>query len=492
MARTANGFGRRRRIGPHSGPQRGRGRGSRLGRTLALAAGLLSALLPPVAWGQDGTLDPTFSGDGVRTLGFDRPPDDTDSGMAVAVQPDGRLLFAGFACATDTDCHAAVTRMLATGGLDSPYGTSGRVTFPFADSARSYALAILWRSQDGGSIVVGASDPGRIGLAALDSEGELDPAFGDTVNSPGTIHHLLPGGNLSLVVAAARQSDQKILVAGYGSQTGFTDSDFFVARFTAAGQYDTSFSTDGVAWVFFDQGGGDEDILGAMALQSDGRIVVAGVVGVTATDEDAGFARLTSTGALDTSFDGDGGAGNGKFLWDEVDDLVAGDESPKSLVVQPDGRILFAGADYPLSPSADTAVFFGRLLANGATDPSLDARRPDLVPAVEHEQAFSIVLQSDGKPIVVFQPGGAKGCGAARYDANGNALDPGFGTGGVVSFSNVGGTHALCTQAALAGGRLTVVGQAQINPNDVDFIGFRFRSALVFEDGFEGGSTAQW
>ena len=41
-------------------------------------------------------------------------------------------------------------------------------------------------------------------------------------------------------------------------------------------------------------------------------------------------------------------------------------------------------------------------------------------------------------------------------------------------------------------GAPSFVGQAQINPNDVDFIGFRFRSALVFEDGFEGGSTAQW
>jgi uncharacterized delta-60 repeat protein len=335
------------------------------------------------------------------------------------------------------------------------------------------------------------SDPGRIGLAALDAEGELDPAFGDTVNSPGTIHHALPGGTLSLVVAAARQSDQKILVAGYGRQTGFTDSDFFVARFTAAGQYDTSFSTDGMAWVFFDQGDGDNDILGAMALQSDGRIVVAGDVDVSGGDEDAGFARLTPTGALDPTFDGDGGTGNGKFLWDEADDLVAGDESPKSLAIQPDGRILFAGTDYPLSSSADTAVFFGRLLANGATDPSLNARRPDLVAAVDHEHAFSIVLQGDGKFIVVFQPEGAEGCAAARYDGNGNALDSGFGTGGVVSFSNEGG-HAYCTQAALAGGKLTVVGQAQINPDDVDFITFRFRSALVFEDGFESGSTAQW
>jgi uncharacterized delta-60 repeat protein len=491
MSRTATWLGSE----CSSGLGRGLGRELRSaigsGFRSGLAVGLLAALLPPGAAAQDGTLDPTFFASGIRTLGFDRPPDDTDVGLALAGQPDGRILLAGTACATDTDCHAAVTRLLATGSLDGPYGTSGRITFPFGNAATSLARAILWRSQDGGSIVVGQSDPSKIGLAAQDAGGDLDPAFGDTVNSPGTILHTLAGGTLSVVVAAARQSDQKILVAGYGNQTGFSDSDFFVARFTATGQYDTTFNTDGVAWVFFDQGASKDDDLGAMALQSDGRIVVAGKVSVAADDDDAGFARLTSTGALDASFDGDSGTGNGKFVWDGADDLVAGDENPAGLALLPDGRILFAGTDYALAPGAANAVFFGRLLGNGATDPGLNVRRPDLLPAVQHEYAYGLALQSDGKIVLGFTPGGEDNCAAARYNANGTALDAGFGAAGVVTFSNQG-AHALCSQAALSGGRLVVVGQAQINPSDVDFIAFRLRSGLIFRDGFEGGSTAQW
>lgn len=455
-----------------------------------LAAVALAAALPLAGSAQDGTLDLGFFDDGVRTYGFDLDPDETDRGAALASQPDGKLLMAGSACGTADACHAGVIRMLENGNLDVPF-SGGGVHFPYANGTVNGVTSILVRPNDGGIVVVGMTQPDKIGLAALDALGDLNPAFGDTINSPGTILHALAGGTLFQVNAALLQSDRRILVAGQGRQTGFTDLDFFVARFTEAGQYDGSYNTDGVAWVHFDLGGANQDALDGMALQADGKVVVGGNVDVAADDEDTGFARFTTTGALDPTFDGDSGTGNGKFVWDAPDDVGLGEELLRDMTVQPDGRILFVGSYYPNAVGANTAVFFGRLLTSGATDPALDVRIPDLMAAYDSEVAHYIVLQSDKKFVVGFEPIGGSRCGAARFDANGNSLDSGFGTAGVVSFSNFG-NHAYCVDGILWAGKLTVVGQAQLNPSDVDFIGFRFNSALIFTDGFESGSTAQW
>ena len=112
----------------------------------------------------------------------------------------------------------------------------------------------------------------------------LDPSFGTggKLNAPG-----------SPFTGVALQPDGKIVVAGT------SNNDFLVARFNPDGSLDTSFDGDGIKTI---EVGGTEHA-SAVAIQSDGKIVV---VGSTSVNTSVAVVRLTTTGALDTSFDTDG------------------------------------------------------------------------------------------------------------------------------------------------------------------------------------------
>jgi uncharacterized delta-60 repeat protein len=131
------------------------------------------------------------------------------------------------------------------------------------------------------------------------------------------------------VHAVAVQPDGKIVVAGtspYSGTGNFALSDVFVARFEANGTRDATFGQDG--WTRFRLADGvGSNRLRALALQPDGRIVVAGTAG-----GDVGVTRLLADGTLDPEFDGDGRV---------TTDLGDGDEA-YALAIQPDGRVVVA------------------------------------------------------------------------------------------------------------------------------------------------------
>ena len=160
--------------------------------------------------------------------------------------------------------------------------------------------------------------------------------------------------------AIAIQPDGKIVVAGFSDGLGGAgEADFLVVRYNTDGSRDTSFSGDGRINFSFGPDLTGVDRGGAVALQADGKIVVAGM-----TDAGGGnvnnfaVARLLPNGELDDSFDGDGRV-TIDFNFDDAASAVA---------VQPDGRIVVAGQS-----AADTAV--ARLLTNGSARPRLQPGR---------------------------------------------------------------------------------------------------------------------
>ena len=128
-----------------------------------------------------GDLDPSFSNDGrVSTL----TSPDTFVARAVAVQPDGRIVVAGYSCDTGTcgptgDSSFRLVRYTADGGLDTDFGMGGMVTTPMG-AGRSQAYDVLVRPD--GKIVVGGvasmdvADPGSFALARYLPDGRLEPA----------------------------------------------------------------------------------------------------------------------------------------------------------------------------------------------------------------------------------------------------------------------------------------------------------------------------
>jgi uncharacterized delta-60 repeat protein len=205
-----------------------------------------------------------------------------------------------------------------------------------------------------------------------------------------------------------------------------------VARSTGDGVLDTSFDGDGMALVDF----GGESAARAVAVQGDGRVVVAGRAdrpfGPGCCVADFALARLTASGAPDPSFGGDG-----RVVTDFLPGTDNGQDAAHALLVQADGRILAAGSGVGGAGSVDFAV--ARYRADGSPDSTFshDGRvTSDFVGFFD--EVRGLALDRDGRLVAGGQscefPGTSdEVCdfGLARYTSRGT-LDPRFGRQGRV------------------------------------------------------------
>jgi len=192
--------------------------------------------------------------------------------------------------------------------------------------------------------------------AAAAADGDIDTTFGvngiaraNLINTSNTLN----GGPVV-------QPDGKFVICNGVTDNGPSGPDFYVARFTAGGELDPDFSFDGSVTIDFDGGvGGDQ--CSAVALQSDGKIVVAGfTVGATPSTQDFAIARLDADGTLDTTF------GNGTGKTTVGFDLPGGGaDTATSVAIQADGKIVVAGVAASANGSQFAVV---RLNTDGARD----------------------------------------------------------------------------------------------------------------------------
>ena len=246
--------------------------------------------MPSRADNTNGTLDTSFGG-GEVTTSFSAG---NSVANAVAIQSNGDIVVVGTA-----GSDFALARYTSTGALDGSFGSGGKVATNFqllglsllgTDSA--YAVAI----QSNGAIVVAGTGLDVAGLLGSDftvarytSTGALDGSFagsGFTETSFGLLQ--TDGAN-----AVALQSNGDIVVGGHTS-TG-AGSDFALARYDSTGNLLGKTTTNL----------GSSDDIHALAVQSNGDILAAGVTDQGSIQETA-LVRYTSGGALDTSFNGNG------------------------------------------------------------------------------------------------------------------------------------------------------------------------------------------
>lgn len=252
----------------------------------------------------DGSLDASFADMGIQSTAV---PGATFVDSALGMQSDGKIVVGGSSLSSacgETGLCVILARYNSGGSLDTSFGVAGVAKISIGSmfgtgSGGTFDLAL---QGDGKIVVVGgtpnswASGSGfEFSLARLNSDGSLDTGFGSAGEQMTDLGS--PGDHATSV---AIQPNGKILVTG---QSGSADArDFAVARYNSDGSLDTSFSGDG--WTTTDFGGID-DIPTDMALQEDGRIVV---VGGTSLDGEGDFAvaRYQADGASDSSFSGDG------------------------------------------------------------------------------------------------------------------------------------------------------------------------------------------
>jgi len=248
--------------------------------------------------------------------------------------------------------------------------------------------------------IVGAFLVLAIGLAcapaAIAAPGDLDSTFSG--DGKLTTDFGVPSEGYG--AAVARQTDGKIVVAGYSFGGRINAHDFALARYNADGSLDNSFSGDGKQGTDFD---GDSDDGSGVAVQADGKIVVAGSSG-----GDFALARYNTDGALDTSFSGDG---------KQTTDFAARDDGGAAVALQGDGKIVVSGGSgEPFAGNGDFAL--ARYNADGSLDTSFagDGKQTTDFDG-GHDSGAAMALQGDGKIVVA---GGSLAGGSvfalARYE----------------------------------------------------------------------------
>jgi uncharacterized delta-60 repeat protein len=357
-----------------------------------------------------GQLDPSFGigGKVVTSIG------PNSWAAALALQPDGKLVAFGSAL-VGTDYRWALARYTPSGALDPSFGQGGEVTTPISGVGEAVAL-----QPDGKILVTGGSGTG-LGLARYLPDGSPDPSFG----SGGAVVSSFPGSAYAL----ALEPDGKIVVGG--SDYMFTS--FALARFLPDGAVDTGFGNGGEVTTRLDPIWGSQ--VTSLAVQTDGRIVAAGLV----TAGEGGWpalARYNADGSLDATFGSGGKVTEQNTALDPGEvNSVRLDSSGKIVVV---GRF---GAD--LNPFAQQFSLF-RLRTDGSFDPSFGTSSPGitLTPVGWPATASAVVLQRDGKIVLAGTGGGS--FALARYGPTGR-LDNTFGNRGIVK-------TGFGTRSAAAGG----------------------------------------
>jgi uncharacterized delta-60 repeat protein len=402
---------------------------------LLLVMGSISILLSATnALASSGMLDPTFGSNGIVTAR-------SSSASEVVLQPDGKIITLGSIKLSDEQYKRVITRYNSNGTLDNTFGVNGSVSIEVEEfSASKIAL------QPGGKLIVGGKSGEAFAVVRYNSNGSLDTSFGTS----GMGVFLGASDNYQSFGDIAIQADGKIVVVGDTSASQSTRTDLNFARFNSDGTKDvgnilyftnshnnygkavviqpdgkiilsgiitpddgrgpllslarinqdgtldrSTFGTEGkTAIQFFDF----DNNHGAVALQSDGKIVLTGTVfNNGGMNGNLAVVRVNSNGALDSTFGGTGIV---------ITDLGA-DESINDLVIQPDGKIILGGKTCDVCTNYGSSDF---LLARYNSDGSLDTTFGANGKVVSDfgnniETARSVILQPDNKVVVVGTSG---------------------------------------------------------------------------------------
>ena len=341
-----------------------------------------------VRYNTDGSLDTTFN----NTTGKVTTPigADNDEAYAVAIQPDGKIVAAGYSD-NGSNLEFALARYNTNGNLDTTFNTTGKVTTTIGtDDNVADAVAI---QPDGKIVAAGWSDNGsnaHFTLVRYDTNGSLDTSFGTggKVTTP-------IGTDKDVAIAVAIQPNGKIVAAGYSDNGG--NWDFALVRYNIDGSLDASFGTGGKVTTPIGTG---QDIAYAVAIQPDGRIVAAGNSLNGSNYDDFALARYNINGSLDATFNTTGRVTTPIGTYDDYAYDVA---------IQPDGKIVAAGYSYNGSNYVFALV---RYNTDGNLDTSFGTGGRVVSPIGSGEdQALAVAIQPDGKIV------------AAGYSYNGSNDD---------------------------------------------------------------------
>jgi uncharacterized delta-60 repeat protein len=408
-------------------------------RSFMLAITIFFALSASIS-AAPGDLDPTFGNGGIVITTVDPLPPGflgaIDVANGTAIQPDGKIVVVGvsYSYSSGQD-RFAVVRYQPNGSLDTSFNGTGIVITPVNTQSGATSVAL----QADGKIVVAGFSNTSFAVVRYQPNGSLDTSF----NGTGIV--IPPVNYGSDARSVALQEDGKIVVvAGSGS------NDSIIVRYNANGSLDTSFNGTGRIFAPF-------STVTSAAIQTDGKIVVAGSSLNSASLNKFTISRYTGDGSPDTSF-----GGTGK--------VVIPGESPStgraySVAIQPDGKIVAAGST-SLGLGVSNIV---RCNPDGSLDTTFGGT--GIVNLSGGVGGRSLALQPDGK---IVAAGNIDGFfpflfAVVRLNPNGSPDSTfGNGTGRVITL--IGGYESSASSVAIqADGKIVVAGSVS---DQFDFIYF--------------------
>jgi uncharacterized delta-60 repeat protein len=402
-----------------------------------------------VRFNPNGTLDTTFGTGGIVVTDVGST---SDVANAIAIQSSGKIVLVGESRVGTAQPDFAMVRYNADGSLDTSFGVGGRVLTDFSggnDSGRSVAL-----TSDGRIVVAGSATVGsvkRFALARYSADGVLDSTF----NGTGKTTTLFTSGS-AVANAVVVLADGSVVAAGTAMNLSTGASDLAAVRYIGSGAVDASFGSSG--WLTVDLGG-DGDVAYAVALQSDGQLVIAGSNLDNSTGaSDFCLVRISPSGAVDTTF----GAGGSV-----VTDFYGEYDQPTSMTLAADGKIVVAGL---ATLSGVTGIGVARYSSDGVADAGFGAGGTVMHSVGLMDAASGVAVDGAGNIIV----GGYSMSDAGKFDFVVAKL---VGRVNTAPTANPGGSYVV-----EAGGSVLLDGSGSFDPDgsiasyewDLDYDGITF------------------
>ena len=304
-------------------------------------------------------------------------------------QPDGKRLVSGLFSRVNGAATGQLVRLDAAGQLDAAFsqnvGPANNVYRIKGLPNGQYLLGAY-----GGGITIGSTS--RVELLRLNANGTPDPSF-NCGSGPSA------GSNYSYVQTYAVQPDGKVIVAGVFDSFSGTPAQGIV-RLNANGSIDNSFAT---GTGFLDSTNPYAQPYG-MAVQPDGKVVLAGDFAVFNGLAVPGVVRLNANGSLDATYQ----------------PAIQAGSYAEGVVVQPDGKALFNG--YLTVNGLSSPVGLVRLLPSGAFDASFNPTANGLPPGSISTSLFddAVQLRANGQLVVSGYFSGGASNYVARLNADGS------------------------------------------------------------------------
>lgn len=306
-------------------------------------------------YNSDGSPDKTFSGDGkqVTDFGFSYSHLNT-----LTIQHDGKIVVAGtviISAYPDPDTgYMAIARYNTDGTPDSTFSDDGRQETSLGNNYLSASVSSLAVQEDGkilaGGVVTDIEWNHHVFLARYYTDGSLDNSFGK--DGIATVQFAPEYNNAS---SLAIDQNKKIIMAG-GTNMG-DNNDFALVRFNDDGTLDKTFGTGGKLTTDFE---GNHDSGNSLAIQNDGKIVVAGVTAESDFEYDFSIARYNNDGSLDNTFGMEGKS--------TVD--FGYNDGAYAVNIQEDGKIVLTGLTFSYIDPVANDILIARYNIDGTLDSS--------------------------------------------------------------------------------------------------------------------------